>query len=190
MLAFSARVDSDAAKGEIVSPAAVVHLSQLRKERAVGTFTRFLGSVVSGTSDSLDGTAILAKQAALDPGADRGWNVRSCLPDLRLRIRNGVASPRAPRSTRSSDQDSASRRYERRGSARAVGAVRGTLRAGGYFHRATDLHLLPRLFEPVPTERGRIPHSSGAQAVDGGCISGDTGAAPGRDVRQIYPDEV
>jgi hypothetical protein len=59
-----------------------------------------------------------------------------------------MAPPRGPRSTRSIDQDSASRRYERRGSARAVGTVRGTLRARGNFHRATDLHLLSGYSSP------------------------------------------
>src|SRR5207302_6988590 len=55
-----------------------------QRARRAGTITRFLGSVVSGTSDSLDGTAVLARQAATGPGANCGWNVRSCLPDLRL----------------------------------------------------------------------------------------------------------
>ena len=160
--------------------------------RRAGTFTRFLGSVASGESDSLDGTAILAKQVAPGPGADCGWDVRSCLPDLRLRIRNGMAPARAPRSTRAIDQDSASRRYERRGSARAVGTVRGTLRAGGFFpfFSPTNLNFLYQLFEPLRIRRSRIPHSSRAQAVDGGCTPDDTGAASDRDVHQIHPDEV
>jgi hypothetical protein len=189
ILAFFARVGGDAAKcGKSRWWSPPLPLSQ--KTAKPGTSTRFVGSVVSGTSDSLLGTAILANQVAPGPGASRGWNVRSSLPDLRLLIRNGMAPPPAPRSTRSINQDSASRRYERRGSARAVGTVRRTLHSGGYFHRTTDLHLLSRLFEPIHIRRGRIPYSSRPQAVDGGCRPGDKGAASDPGIGQVYGDEV
>src|SRR5437899_1239241 len=60
--------EADAAQSEIVG------------REGARTFTRFLGSVVSGTSDSLDGTAILARQAARGSGANGRWNVRPCVP--------------------------------------------------------------------------------------------------------------